>query len=104
MSAHATARWEDHPCENPIEHRPHPLRTVSHHVQPEAAGGANGPRVWLCDNCHYNTHRVLYALRLDYEGKSVPRVSTSYFLVRLASDGFALCVAAGTVHLIPNEG
>jgi hypothetical protein len=94
-------------------HRPVPLRYVWHHEQPESAGGATDDvnLIQLCDSCHYSTHRILYAMRLQYEGKPLTEAQQSYLTnpprkaqLAFAQKGFDLCVAAGTVDKIPNEG
>jgi hypothetical protein len=45
-------------------HRPIPLRTVLHHIHPQALGGASTPGnlIAVCDNGHYNIHAILDAL------------------------------------------
>lgn len=48
-------------CAVHTTHVPTPLRTVVHHIQPLAMGGANVPEneVSTCDTGHYNIHRLL---------------------------------------------
>lgn len=88
-------------CTNPVEHRPRPLRFVWHHVQPESAGGTASTLVEVCDGCHYGTHALVYYMRTH--GGALPRGGSGYER-DIAAAGYAMCVAAGTVDLIPNEG
>lgn len=74
-------------------HVPTPLRTVVHHVQPLAMGGANAPEneVETCDTGHYNIHRLLGDLiergKMRRGGAANERI--------LAKQGFDKWVAAG---------
>lgn len=94
-------------------HRPTPLRFVWHHEQPESAGGATDDvnLIPLCDSCHYSVHRILFALKLQYLGQPLTAAQQGYLTnpprksqLAFAQKGFDLCVAAGTVDKIPNEG
>ena len=94
-------------------HRPIPLRFVRHHLQPEGAGGATDDvnLIEVCDNCHYSIHRILYAMACQYLGKPLTDAQKGYLTnpprqsqLAYAQKGFDLCVAAGTVDKIPNEG
>jgi hypothetical protein len=76
-------------------HVPRPLRTVPHHIQPLAMGGADTPdnRVQVCDTGHYSIHRLLDDL-LASDGHTMRRGGTA--LERsLARRGYAEWVAAG---------
>lgn len=74
-------------------HRPRPLGTVVHHIQPKSAGGPDIPsnRVEICDTGHRNVHRLLDDLwstgRMRRGGTPEER--------RLAQEGFDAWVAAG---------
>lgn len=48
-------------CQVHIYHAPTPLRTVEHHIVPQAMGGLTVPTnvVTVCDTGHFNIHRVL---------------------------------------------
>ena len=94
-------------------HSPKPVRFVTHHIQPQEAGGQSVPENFaqLCDNCHYSVHRLLWYMHLKATGITLtadqqalldkpPRVKQR----TLATQGFDACVAAGTVNKIPNEG
>lgn len=91
----------DH-CEAYGVHRPNPMRFVWHHVLPQVAGGKTEPGnlVQVCDNCHYSTHAVMYAMA---NGKLVP-TRASRGSKALAKRGYEAAKAAGTISLIPNEG
>jgi hypothetical protein len=54
-------------CQLHRKHIPTPLRTVGHHIQPLAMGGADidHNKVETCDNGHYNVHRLLGDLIRD---------------------------------------
>ncbi len=90
----------DH-CEVSRWHVPVPTRFVLHHVQPQAAGGPSTPGnlVQVCDNCHYTIHRLMLAMKL---GTPLPKAHRAQ--LALARRGYGACLAAGTTHLIPNEG
>lgn len=91
-------------CAVSKSHRPAPMRYVWHHIQPQTCGGLTIPSnlVALCDNCHYAVHVLLHQLKIN--GKVTPAPTNSRKRVVLASQGYLLCVAAGTVDKIPNEG
>ena len=82
-------------------HRPTPLRFVTHHIQPQEAGGQSVPENFaqLCDSCHYTIHRLLW-----YMAHNVPLPKVYAKQLALATQGYNACVAAGTVAQIPNEG
>lgn len=82
-------------------HRPQPLRFVTHHIQPQEAGGPSEPGNYaqLCDSCHYTIHRLMWYMR---QGTALPKVHRNQ--LKLAQEGYDRCVAAGTVSKIPNEG
>jgi HNH endonuclease len=89
-------------CEASGSHSPTPLRFVWHHIQPQEAGGAtvSSNLAQLCDSCHYSIHRLLYHLAKGVALGPVPRKAQ----LALAQQGYAMCVNAGTVDKIPNEG
>jgi len=82
-------------------HRPAVLRHVWHHIQPKEAGGlteqANLAQV--CDSCHYTIHRLMWYMA---HGTALPKAHRNQ--LKIAQQGYDLCVAAGTVNKIPNEG
>jgi hypothetical protein len=51
----------ERPCQLHVTHRPTPLVTVKHHVQPLGMGGPDDPGNWLwtCDTGHRNVHALL---------------------------------------------
>jgi hypothetical protein len=83
-------------------HRPVPVRSVWHHLQPKEAGGETTALnlVSLCDNCHYTIHRIMWMLKAS----PVLPAGLNRAQVRLARIGYERCVTAGTVDKIPNEG
>ena len=89
-------------CQGSKYHSPQPLRFIWHHIQPHEAGGPTEPAnlAELCDSCHYSTHRLLWHLAQGLPTGPVPRKAQ----LELARQGYAACVRAGTVNLIPNEG
>jgi len=40
----------------------------SHHVTPQAAGGAKGKQVWVCASCHSVLHRISEQMVLGKQG------------------------------------
>lgn len=82
-------------------HRPVPVRFVWHHIQPQEAGGVAVPAnlVQLCDSCHYTVHRLLWNM-----AKGLPQPPCRAAQLAYAQQGYAACLAAGTVARIPNEG
>jgi hypothetical protein len=83
-------------------HRPVATRYVTHHIQPQAAGGKSvaSNQAVLCDNCHYTVHMLLWHLA---QGTTPPAKGT-HAQRALAQQGYAACAAAGTITKIPNEG
>lgn len=88
-------------------HEPRPERFVTHHVLPQVCGGQTTPDnlVRCCDDCHYDVHALMYALKrangdpeAAWQGEG-PRGAREYAL-----RGYQAAVAAGTVDKIPNEG
>jgi hypothetical protein len=81
-------------------HRPRPLRYVFHHILPQACGGKTEASnlVALCDNCHYAVHVLLWQLAQGTGSATGTRAQT-----RLATEGYAEAVAAGTAGDIPKE-
>jgi hypothetical protein len=80
---------------------------------PAAAGGetVTGNLIALCDNCHYAIHRMMYAMRLRFQGIPLTPEQRGYLdnpprlgQLGFARQGFDACVAAGTAGKIPNEG
>jgi hypothetical protein len=100
-------------CTVTTYHVPVSVRFVIHHIQPQEAGGQTVPEnlVDLCDNCHMTCHRLMWYLRLKFDGKTLTAAQQSLLdkppranQLKLAQAGFDACVAAGTVDKIPNEG
>jgi len=89
-------------CDAAGSHSPVPLRHVWHHIQPHEAGGLTEAEnlVQCCDTCHYSIHRLMWQLAQGLAMDPPPRRS----ILALARQGYAACVAAGTVDRIPNEG
>jgi hypothetical protein len=89
-------------CQASKSHSPAPLRFVWHHIQPHEAGGPTEPAnlAEVCDSCHYSIHRLLWHLAKGQPTGPVPRAAQ----LKLAQQGYAACVTAGTVDRIPNEG
>jgi HNH endonuclease len=94
-------------------HTPTPIRYIWHHLQPETAGGATDTvnLVELCDSCHYSIHVLLYIMAQIALGNSVSPAAAELIVhpprreqLALASQGYQLCLDAGTVAQIPNEG
>ncbi len=94
-------------------HVPVPVRFVWHHILPQEAGGqtAISNLVQLCDNCHYSIHRLMYYMRLKFEGKVLTADQAALLAkpprqkqLALATQGYNGALAAGTVSKIPNEG
>lgn len=79
-------------CQVHGSHRPVPLRTVVHHIQPQGMGGADVPanRVEVCDTGHFNIHRCLDDLL-----HGVPMRAAARSEHRLARQGYDAWVAAG---------
>jgi len=82
------------PCQVHDEHRPHPLRTVEHHIQPQAMGGPDTleNKVWTCDTGHYNIHRLMG--QIETQGHMAGHEGTARERV-LAQQGYAMWVDAG---------
>ena len=80
-------------CEVHTYHRPQPMRTIVHHVQPLAMGGTDlaENKVHVCDTGHYNIHRLL--ADLIQHGKM--RQGGTREERRLARVGYSQWVAAG---------
>jgi hypothetical protein len=100
-------------CQASATHSPVPLRYVWHHVQPQEAGGATvaANLAQCCDSCHYSIHRLLWVMAQIAQQKPVTDVQRYDIThpprkgqLKLASQGYDACVAAGTVAKIPNEG
>ena len=94
-------------------HRPTPLRHVWHHIQPQEAGGQTVTvnLAQLCDSCHYTIHRLMYVMRLKFDGKQLTAEQQGWLdkpprqaQLAFAVTGYNACVTAGTVDKIPNEG
>jgi len=87
-------------CQAGMYHRPRPLRYVFHHILPQACGGKTEASnlVALCDNCHYAVHVLLWQLAQGTGSATGTRAQT-----RLATEGYAEAVAAGTAGDIPKE-
>ena len=96
-------------CSVTTNHVPYVVRFVWHHVMPESLGGS--VEVEVCDSCHYSIHRILYYMSLRYQGialtdeqqallNSPPRRAQ----LAIAQQGLDMCIAAGVVDRIPNEG
>lgn len=94
----------DH-CEVSVTHRlPMVSRWVNHHIQPEAAGGLTVAenRLQACDNCHMTIHKILFYMA-KHQGAypaGIGNKTQRYFAKR----GYDMCVLAGTISVIPNEG
>lgn len=91
----------DH-CQASGSHNPVPLRFVWHHIQPQEAGGKTvaANLAQCCDSCHMSIHRLMWHMANALPLGPVPRAAQ----LELARQGYAACVAAGTVALIPDEG
>lgn len=91
-------------CSVSANHTPVPLRYVWHHVQPQCCGGATtvANLANVCDSCHYAIHSILHELKMT--GKVAPNRQYNKTRIALAQEGYKLCVAAGTVAQIPDEG
>jgi len=87
-------------CQSGSFHRPKPLRFVWHHILPQVCGGKTEPAnlVALCDNCHYSVHILLWQL-----GQGTGSVTGTRAQTRIATQGYAAAVAAGTTGKIPKE-
>jgi hypothetical protein len=86
-----------HPCQLHKAHRPEPLVTVRHHVQPLGMGGPDVPWNWLdvCDTGHRNVHTILGPMcqdgpRFGKVGRRGTRTERD-----AAKRGFSAWVAAG---------
>ena len=81
------------PCQVHRTHSPIPLRTVPHHIQPQAMGGPDvaANKVQVCDTGHFNIHRLLDDL---LNGLPMRRAGTAAEH-RFAKQGFDAWVAAG---------
>lgn len=88
-------------CQVATHHTPRPRRWVWHHIQPLTCGGITEPGnlAQLCDNCHYGIHQLMWDM-----AHGVNPGAASPGQKRIASEGYARCVAAGTVANIPQEG
>lgn len=82
----------ERPCQLHATHRPTPLVTVKHHVQPLGMGGPDEPGNWLwtCDTGHRNVHALLGPLA---NGGAMPDGGTRTERAA-ARDGFDRWVAA----------
>lgn len=89
-------------CSVALVHRPVPTRYVVHHIQPQVCGGLSVPanQITLCDNCHYTIHRIMYGMRMGTPNAALGNRRQR----QIATSGYQLCLAAGTVNKIPNEG
>lgn len=87
-------------------HRPRELRRVAHHIQPQTCGGKTVEEnlAVLCDDCHYATHAIMSRLKSTGGLQLAIRGMGTRRQRKLALQGYAACVAAGTVDKIPNEG
>jgi len=94
-------------------HDPAPLRFVWHHIQPQEAGGQTTADnlIEICDSCHYTIHRLMWYMRLLWVGETLNLLEQAQLAhpprraqLMYADQGYAACVAAGTVSDIPNEG
>jgi hypothetical protein len=83
----------ERPCQLHGSHRPPPLVTVKHHVQPLGMGGPDDPTNWLwtCDTGHRNVHALLGPLA---NGGVMPAGGTRTERAA-AARGFAAWVRAG---------
>jgi len=86
---------------------------VWHHLLPKECGGqtVTANLVQVCDSCHYTIHRILYLMRLEFEGAPLTAAQQAFLKhpprkaqYRAAALGFGYARGQNTTHLIPDEG